>query len=54
MHVIGHSPVAFPCVAYVCVMNAVFVRLLVQEVEHVLDGEGKSAPSVNRTEQRLE
>lgn len=46
-------PVAFPRVAHVSVMNAVFVRLLIQEVEHVFDGEGQSAPSMNRAEQRL-
>lgn len=34
------SPVAFPSVAHVGVMNPVSVRLLVQEVKHVFDGEG--------------
>ena len=35
---------------YVCVMDGVFVRLLVQEVEHVLDGQGKRAPPVDGAE----
>lgn len=39
---------------HVRVVDAVFVRLLVQEVEHVFDGEGKTAPPVDRAEQRLE
>lgn len=34
------SPVAFPSVAHVGVMNPVSVCLLVQEVKHVFDGEG--------------
>lgn len=33
-----YSPVAFPGVADVWVMDAVLVRLLIEEVEHVLDG----------------
>lgn len=47
-------PVAFPRVADVRVINAVLVRLLVQEVKHVFDGQRKSAPPVDGAEQRLE
>lgn len=38
---------------HVGVVDAVLVRLLVQEVEHVLDGEGQGAAAVHRAEQRL-
>lgn len=50
---LGSSPVALPRVAHVSVVNAVFVRLLVQEVKHVFDGEGQSAPPMNCAEQCL-
>lgn len=46
-------PVALPGVPDVGVVDAVLVRLLVQEVEHVLDGEGQGAAAVHRAEQRL-
>lgn len=46
-------PVAFPRVTHVRVMDAMFVCLLIQEVKHVFDGEGQSAPSMDSTEQRL-
>lgn len=36
------------------VMNAMLVRLLVQEVEHVLDGQGQGGAPVCRAEDGLE
>lgn len=38
---------------YICVVDAVFICLLVQEVKHVLDGQGERAAAVHRAEQRL-
>lgn len=35
------------------VVDAVLVRLLVQEVKHVLDGQGQGTAPVHRAEQRL-
>ena len=49
-----HSPVALPGVADVRVVDAVLVRLLVQKVEHVLDGQGQGRPAVRRAEDGLE
>lgn len=46
-------PVAFPCVTYVGVINAMFVCLLIQEIKHVFDGQRKGTPSVDGTEQCL-
>ena len=46
-------PVALPCVAHVRVVDAVLVRLLVQEVKHVLDGERQGAAAVGRAEDGL-
>ena len=40
--------------SYVVVVDGVFVGLLVQEVEHVLDGERQRAASVGRAEDGLE
>lgn len=48
------SPVAFPSMAHVSVMDPVSVRLLVQEVKHVFDGQRQRASSMDRAEQRLE
>lgn len=53
LHPPGSSPVALPRVADILVVDAVFVRLLVQEVKHVFDGEGQGATPVDGTEQRL-
>ena len=47
-------PVALPGVPHVRVMDAVSVRLLVQEVKHVLDGQGERTAPVHRAEQGLE
>lgn len=47
-------PVAFPGVPHICVVDAVSVCLLIQEVKHVLDGQGESAAPVHRAEQGLE
>lgn len=51
---VHRSPVALPSVTHVGVMDPVSVRLLIQEVKHVFDGEGQSASAVDRAEQRLE
>lgn len=48
-----HSPVAFPSVPHVGVVDVVLVRLLVQEVEHVLDSQGQGTASVRRAEDGL-
>lgn len=48
------SPVALPGVAHVRVVDAVPVSLLVQEVEHVLDGQGQGGAAVGRAEDGLE
>lgn len=47
-------PVAFPGVPHICVVDAVSVRLLIQEVKHVLDGQGEGAAPVHSAEQGLE
>ena len=49
-----HSPIALPGVADVRVVDAVLVRLLVQKVEHVLDGQGQGRAAVCRAEDGLE
>lgn len=49
----GHSPVALPGVSHVVVCDGVLVRLLVKEVEHVLDRERQRTSSVGRAEYRL-
>lgn len=41
-----NSPVALPGVPYIRVCYEVFIRLLIQKVKHVLDGEGQGAASV--------
>lgn len=46
-------PIALPRVPHVCVVDAVFIRLLIQEIEHVLDGERERAAAVHGAEQRL-
>ena len=48
-----HSPVALPGVADVGVMDAVLVSLLIQKVEHVLDGQGQGGAPVRRAEDGL-
>lgn len=47
-------PVALPGVPHVRVVDAVSVRLLIQEVKHVLDGQGERTAPVHRAEQGLE
>ena len=47
-------PVALPGVAHVCVVDLVLVGLLVQEVEHVLDGQRQGRAPVRRAEDGLE
>ena len=47
-------PVALPGVPHVCVVDAVSVCLLIQEIEHVLDGQGERAAPVHSAEQGLE
>lgn len=50
---VGVSPVALPRVTDVRVMDAMFVRLLIQEVEHVFDGERERTATIHRAEERL-
>ena len=47
-------PVALPGVAHVRIMDLVLVGLLVQEVEHVLDGQRQGRAAVCRAEDGLE
>lgn len=47
------SPVALPGVSDIRVADLPFVRLLVQEVEHVLDGQRQGGASVGRAEHRF-
>ena len=49
----GFVPVALPRVAHIRVVDDVFVRLLVQEVKHVFNGQRKGTASVYRAEERL-
>lgn len=49
----SHSPVALPGVSHIVVCDGVLVCLLVEEIEHVLDGERQRASSVGRAEYRL-
>lgn len=49
-----YSPVALPGMADVRVMDAMLVRLLIEEVEHVLDGQGQSRATVGCAEDGLE
>lgn len=49
-----NSPVALPGVPYVRVCYGVFIRLLIQKVKHVLDGEGQGAASVRCAKDGLE
>lgn len=46
-------PIALPRVPHIRVVDAVLIRLLVQEVKHVLDGQRERAAAVHRAEQRL-
>ena len=48
------SPVALPGVAHVGVCDLPAVGLLVQEVEHVLDGQGQGAATMGCAEDGLE
>lgn len=50
---LSHSPVAFPGMPHVGVMNVVLVSLLIQEVEHVFDGQGKRTATVSSAEDGL-
>lgn len=52
-HQTSDSPVALPCVSDVRVVDAVFVGLLIQEVEHVFDGQWQGAASVGGAEDGL-
>lgn len=47
------SPVAFPCVANIHVMDAMPVCLLIEEVKHVFDGERQGGASAHSAEQGL-
>ena len=47
------SPVALPGVPHIHVVDVVFVRLLVQEVKHVLDGQRQGRAAAHRAEQSL-
>lgn len=47
------SPVALPGVPHVRVVDAVLICLLIQEIEHVLDGQRERAAAVHGAEQRL-
>lgn len=38
---------------HICVVDAVLIRLLIQEIEHILDGQRERAAAVHRAEQRL-
>lgn len=49
-----HSPVAFPGVADMRVVNAMLIGLLIQEVKHVLDGQGQGGAAVRGAEDGLE
>lgn len=49
----SNLPVTLPGMSYIVVRNGVFVRLLVQKVKHVLDGEWQRTSSVGRTENGL-
>lgn len=48
-----HSPVALPGVAYVRVMNAMFISLFIQEVEHVFDSQWQGRATVGCAEDGL-
>lgn len=52
--VCGGSPVALPGVTHIWVTDLSLVCLLIQKVEHVLDGQREGAATVSRTEHRLE
>lgn len=49
----SNPPVTLPGMSYIVVRNGVFVRLLVQKVKHVLDGERQHTSSVGRAENGL-
>lgn len=46
-------PVAFPGMAHVRVVDLVLVGLLIQKVEHVLDGQRQGRAAVRRAEDGL-
>lgn len=48
-----HSPVALPGVPHMGVVDVVLVRLLVQEIKHVLDGQGEGTATVGSAEDGL-
>ncbi len=54
MNAVGGAPVALPRVHHFRVVDAVQQRLVVQEVEHVLDGERERRAAVRRAEDGLE
>ncbi len=49
----GSSPVALPGVTNIWICDLVFVRLLVQEIKHVFNGEREGTATVSRAEYRL-
>lgn len=46
-------PIALPRVPHIGVVDAVLICLLIQEIEHILDGQRERAAAVHRAEQRL-
>lgn len=46
-------PIALPRVPHICVMDAVLICLLIQEIKHILDGQRQRAAAVHGAEQRL-
>lgn len=54
VYMCGGSPVALPSVTHIWITDLSLVCLLVQKVEHVLDGQGEGAAAMSRAEHRLE
>lgn len=50
---LSHSPVALPGVPHVGVVDVVLVCLLIQEIKHVLDGQGEGTATVGSAEDGL-
>lgn len=50
---VSHSPIALPGVPHMGVMDVVLVSLLIQEVKHVFDSQGKCAATVSSAEDGL-
>ena len=49
----SHSPIALPGVPHVRVMDVVLVSLLIQEVKHVFNSQGKRTATVSSAEDGL-